>query len=72
MDSAQDVHPGQLGRPGIPRSMISGFNQPLPVIYSAQPSEAAVSMARLGPFTLPGLQDWLSYAISPKAGDDHS
>ncbi len=41
MDSAQDVHPGQ------PRSIISGFNRPLSVIYSAQPSEAAVSLRSL-------------------------
>ena len=45
MDSAQDVHPGQPGRLGIPRSVLSGFDRPLPVIYSAQPSEAAVSHA---------------------------
>ena len=43
MDSAQDVHPGQLGRPNVPRTVLSGFDRPLPVIYSAQPSEAAVT-----------------------------
>ncbi len=43
MDSAQDVVPGQLRRPAIPRSVLTGFEPPLPVIYSAQPSEAAVS-----------------------------
>ena len=45
MDSAQDVQPGQPRRPGIPRSVIAGFDRPLSVIYSAQPSEAAVSPA---------------------------
>lgn len=59
MDSAQDVHPGQAGRPAIPRSVLSGFRQPLPVIYSAQPSEAAVTY-----FSHPCHPFWGCYAIS--------
>ena len=51
MDSAADDAPrmgAALGR-GIPRSALVGFDSaltgPLPVIYSAQPSEAAVRLS---------------------------
>ena len=38
---------GPARRQGIPRTALAGFDSALPVIYSAQASEAAVSTVRL-------------------------
>ena len=47
LDSAGDTVLGPARRQGISRTALAGFDSALPVIYSAQASEAAVSPCRL-------------------------
>ena len=47
LDSAGDTLLGPARRQGISRTSLAGFDSALPVIYSAQASEAAVSPCRL-------------------------
>ena len=49
LDSAGDTVLGPARRQGISRTALAGFDSALPVIYSAQASEAAVSPCGLAP-----------------------
>ena len=52
LDSAGDAVLGPARRQGISRTALAGFDSALPVIYSAQASEAAVSPCRLALVTI--------------------
>ena len=54
LDSAGDTVLGPARRQGISRNALAGFDSALPVIYSAQASEAAVSPCRLLHWSLTG------------------